>query len=80
MNVYASFTLVSALASTSPSKFNIASMVMRTQIQRLGLKLFSVSTFALLFDTKLNLDSNANANTQCEQAFTFIHVVDELFL
>ena len=40
--------LTSAFASTSPSKFNIASKVMQTQTLRMGLNPFSVLAFGLL--------------------------------
>ena len=58
-------TFASAFSSTSPSKFNIASMEMQTQMQKMGLNPFL--TFYI------DIDANVNANVRCEH--TFIHVI-----
>ena len=50
----------------SLQKFNIASMVMQMQAQKLGLNPFSVSMFALLLT---QCDGDANADVKCKQAF-----------
>ena len=52
--------LTFAFASTSPSKFNIASMETQTQTHRMGLNPFL--TFYIGVD--------ANANVKCEHTFT----------
>ena len=51
-----------AFASTSPSKFNIASMGTETQTHRMGLNPFL--TFYI------GVDANANANVKCEHTFS----------
>ena len=57
-------TLAFAFASTSPSKFNIASMETQTQMHRMGLNPFL--TFYI--------DGDANANVKCEKTFTVLNV------
>ena len=52
--------LTSALMSMSPSKFNIASMVMQMQKQKINLYSFSI-------DTMLNIDGVANPGIKCER-------------
>ena len=50
-----------AFASTSPSKFNIASIETETHRHRIGLNPFL--TFYI------DVDANANANVKCEHTF-----------
>ena len=59
-------TLTSAFASTSPSKFNIASMEMHTQTHRMGLNPF----LTFYVDAMLNVDGDANVNVKCEHTLT----------
>ena len=59
VKVCSNLTFASAFASTSPSKFNIASMETQTQTHRMGLNPFL--TFYI--------DVDANANVKCEQTF-----------
>ena len=53
-----------AFASTSPSKFNIASMEMQTHMHRMGLNPFL--TFYI------DVDANANANVKCEHTLIVV--------
>ena len=48
--------------STSPSKFNIASMETQTEMHRMGLNPF----LTFYIDAMLNVDASANANVKCE--------------
>ena len=52
--------LTFAFASTPPSKFNIVSMKMQTQMHRMGPNPFCA------FDG--DVDKNANANVKCEHS------------
>ena len=56
--------------STSPSKFNNASMVRQMHSHRMGLNSFSVCNVFVAIDTILNFDSDANTDVKCEQVFT----------
>ena len=51
-----------SFASTSPSKFNIVSMEMQTQMHGMGLNPFLM----FYIDAILNVDANADANVKCE--------------
>ena len=57
-------TFASVFASTSPSKFNIVSMEMQTQMHRMGLNPF----FA--FDG--HIEADVNANVKREHTFTLV--------
>ena len=59
-------TFAFAFASTSPSKFNIASMETQTQKHRMGLIPFL--TFYI------DVVANANAKLKCEHSFIQTHV------
>ena len=65
-------TFASAFVSTSPSKFNIASMETQTQTHRMGLNQFL--TFYI------DVDANANSNVRCEHTFMANCVVHREFL
>ena len=56
--------LAFVFASTSPSKFNIASMVMQTQTHRMGLNPF--------LTVYIDVDANANAKVKCEHTSILI--------
>ena len=60
--------LTFAFVSTSPSKLNIASMEMQTQMHRMGLNPF----LTFYIDAMLNVDTNANANGKCEHTFSML--------
>ena len=60
LKVCSHLTFASAFASTSPSKFNIASMETQTQTHRMGLN--PLLTFYF--------DVDANANVRCEHTLT----------
>ena len=62
LKVCSHLTFASTFASTSPSKFNIASMETQTQTHRMGLNPF------LMF----YIDVDANANVRCEHALTHL--------
>ena len=61
LKVCSHLTFAFAFASTSPSKFNTASMVTQTQTHRMGLNPF----LKFYMDAMSNIDANANVN--CEQ-------------
>ena len=58
-----------AFVSTSPSKFNITSMVMQTQTQN-GSELILWVSICVAIDTMLNFDGDVDGNTdvKCEQS------------
>ena len=58
IKVCSHLTFASAIVSTSPSKFNIASMETQTRMHRMGLN--PILTFYI------DVDANANANIRCE--------------
>ena len=60
VKVCSHMTFAFAFASTLPSKFNIASMEMQTQMHRMGLNPFWM----------FYIDVDANANVRCEHSFT----------
>ena len=64
VKVCSHLTFAFASTSMSPSKFNIASIVMQTQTHRMGLKPFL--TFYI------DVDANANAKVMCEHTFILI--------
>ena len=62
VKVCSNLTFASAFASTSPSKFIIASMETQTQTHRMG-----VNPFLTFY---IDVDANANANVKCEHTLT----------